>query len=164
MGKSIGSRIREYVILTAMSIIVFMLMISGCGKKEPDPDSGVYRGVSAQMMGVSMSIDDLYEGGVSFELKDGGKGTCTLDGTDYRIKWTLDGNTFHAEGGGAEFDGTLSNGVMELEDLLGMGIDMTFICDELYDGTSDSGSPSDGGVLERLKDAKSGEDVYFEKQ
>lgn len=164
MFKIRGFRSCTHILSIIMLITAFMLTGFGCGKSEPDPNSGVYKGVSAEMMGISMSIDELYEGGVTFELKDGGKGTCTIDGTDYKIKWTLDGDTFHAEGGGAEFDGTLSNGVMELEDLMGMGVNMTFVCDELSDGTSGSGSSADEGVLLRLKDAKSGEEIYVEDQ
>ena len=41
------------------------------------------------------------------------------------MKWTLDGTTFHAEGGGAELDGTLSDGVMVLEDVLSSGVSIT---------------------------------------
>lgn len=159
-----GFRSFTHILILIMLITAFILTVFGCGKSEPDPNSGVYKGVSAEMMGVSMSIDELYEGGVTFELKDGGKGTCTIDGTDYNIKWTLDGDTFHAKGGGAEFDGTLSNGVMQLDDLMGMGVNMTFVCDELSDGTAGTGGSSGEGVLERLKDANSGEEIYVEDQ
>ena len=53
------------------------------------------------------------------------------EGKDYNLKWTLDGDVFHAEGGGAALDGTLSEGVMLLENVLDSGMEITLVCKEL---------------------------------
>ncbi|MBQ9442788.1 MAG: hypothetical protein IJU43_00660 [Lachnospiraceae bacterium] len=131
-------------------------VLTGCGSSEPDPNSGVYDAVSAEMMGITLDINDFSDEDISIELKDGGKAKFIYEGDDYSMKWELDGVTFHAEGGGAELDGTLSNGTIHLEDMLGMGVNMDFVCDDLANG----GSEDSGSLLDRLKDAKKGKEVY----
>ncbi len=159
-------------------------LLAGC-KAEPDPNSGMYEAVSGEMMGFEMDVTDLYENGCSFDLKDGGKCKANLNGDTGSMKWTTDGDSIHIEGGGVELDGTIGDGVMVLEDMLGMGVTMKFECEELYHPElSGEGASSDdaddesegksskkkdskkgdgkntGGVLQRLKDAYNGEDVY----
>ena len=77
--------------------------------------------------GLVISLDNVFPNGFSLELKNGGKATFHYDGKDYGMKWTLEGESFHASGGGAELDGTLSNGVMQLIDVLNSGIDITLV-------------------------------------
>ena len=45
---------------------------------------------------------------IAIKREDGGKAIFRYEGKDYSMKWTLDGTTLHAEGGGADLDGTLS--------------------------------------------------------
>ena len=161
----------------ALPMVIAALLLAGCGKSEPDPNSGMYEATSAEAFGMSMDPSELFADGISMELKDGGKAKFYLEGEDYSMKWELDGNSFHAKGSGAELDGTLEDGVLFLEDIMGMGVDMTFECDEIINGERESASGEDGdeggkkdkkdkkdsakgGVLQRLKDAKDGKDVY----
>lgn len=112
--------------------LVMLLSLCACGESaEPDPNAGLYEAVSATAMGLTISVADVFEDGFSLELKNGGKATFHYEGKDYSMKWSLDGNAFHAEGGGAALDGTLADGEMVLQDVLDSGIDITLICEAL---------------------------------
>lgn len=113
-------------------MLAMLLALTGCGERgEPDPNAGLYEAQSAQMYGLSIQISDVFEDGFSLELKNGGKAVFHYDSKDYNLKWTLDGDVFHAEGGGAALDGTLSNGVMQLQNVLDSGMEITLVCPEL---------------------------------
>lgn len=161
--------------LTTLALLAGML--AGCGKADPDPNSGLYEAVSATMMGMTIDVKEVYENGVSFDLQDGGKCVLNLDGDSYKVKWSTEGDSIHIEGGGVELDGTVGGGDLVIENMMDMGMDMTLHCDELYhedlaDGDSSSKdkdskdekssakSSTSGGVLERLRAAKNGKDVY----
>ena len=124
-------------------------ILGGCGKPDPDPDSGLYEAVSASMSGVTIGVSDIYENGMSFDLQDGGKCIATIDGETDKMKWSSDGGSVHIEGGGVELDGTIGGGDMTLENIMDTGLDMKFHCDHLLHGDS---------ILERLKDAKNAHD------
>ena len=115
---------RIFALLLISSMI---LCLAACGTSEPDPNCGVYDASSAEAYGITVDISTVFPDGFSLELKNGGKATFHYDGKDYGMKWTLDGETFHAEGGGAELDGTLGNGVMQLENVLDSGVSITLI-------------------------------------
>ena len=72
-----------------------------------------------------IDLAELFGDDFSIELKNGGKAAFNYDGESYNMKWTLDGTTFHASGGGAELDGTLSDGTMILENVLDSGVNIT---------------------------------------
>lgn len=113
-------------------MLAMLLAFAGCGESgEPDPNAGLYEAQSAQMYGLTIQIADVFEDGFSLELKNGGKAVFHYDGKDYNLKWTLDGDVFHAEGGGAALDGTLSNGIMQLQEVLGSEMEITLVCPEL---------------------------------
>lgn len=156
----------------SLAFVLFAGVLTGCGKADPDPNSGLYEAVSATMMGMEIDVTDVYENGVSFDLQDGGKCIANMDGETAKIKWSTDGDSIHIEGGGVELDGTIGGGDMTLVNMMDMGMDMKFHCDELLhsdladgdEGSSDDDSSekpaASGGVLKRLKDAKEGKDVY----
>ncbi len=115
------------IISVLLAMVMVLALISCGGSDEPDPNAGVYDAVSAEMGGLSISVKSVFKDGFSLELKNGGKATFHYDGKDYGMKWTLDGETFHAEGGGAELDGTLADGTMVLENVLDSGISITLV-------------------------------------
>ena len=102
--------------------VLILVLASACGKAEPDPNSGLYVGKSAEMSGLSLNIADLFGEDFSIELKDGGKASFNYDGKSYSMKWTLDGTAFQASGKGAELSGTLAEGVMVLENVFDSGV------------------------------------------
>ncbi len=102
--------------------VLILILASACGKAEPDPNSGLYVGKTAEMSGITVNLADVFEEEFSIELKDGGKASFNYEGKSYSMKWTLDGTAFQASGGGAELSGTLADGVMELENVLDSGL------------------------------------------
>ena len=121
-GKKVMKRIISLLFLLALAFA-----LAACGSSEPDPNAGVYEVKTADYAGLSISIDSVFPDGFSLELKNGGKATFHFEGKDYGMKWTLDGTTFHAECGGAELDGTLSDGVMNLINVLDCGVNINLV-------------------------------------
>lgn len=64
---------------------------SGKSGVEPDPNAGKYQGISAKALGMTMDMSEVYPGETWGKLKSGGKGTVMLDGDEFPMKWTLDG-------------------------------------------------------------------------
>ena len=114
--------------LLAIFLALFMLAsLAACGGSSTPVTSNLYEAVSAEMMGITVDVDDVFEEGFSLELMDNGKAKFHYEGKDYSLKWSQDGDAFHAEGGGAELDGTLADGVLTLENVLDSGLKITLI-------------------------------------
>lgn len=134
--------------------VVLIVVLGGKGSNTPanaDPNLGVYNAVTAEMWGIKMEVSDLWTKGFSIELKDKGKCTLEVDGAKSNGKWTLEDSAFHVNGGGVDCNGTLANGVMTLEDVLGMGVTLTFEKEGGYtapDGDSNGGSAAGTSALQ----------------
>ena len=132
------------ILLVLLSVM--MLVLSGCagGAGEDDPNLGVYKAKSAEMSGFKVSVEEVFEDGFIIELKKNGKAHLEADGEDGgNIKWTLEGDKFHAEGGGAVLDGTLSNGEMVLENVMDSGMTLYLECDEIVALTGNNKKPDE---------------------
>ena len=76
-------------LIAMILVLVMMVSLVACGG-EPDPNAGVYQAVSATALGITMDIEDVYEGETWIELKNGGKGKICLDGQEFSLKWELE--------------------------------------------------------------------------
>ena len=150
-GKSKAPFIIGGAVLVFLLLIV--LLIRGCTgavKDAFDPNLGVYNATTAEMYGIEMDVTDVWEGGVSIELKAKDKCVFNIDGEKYNIKWTLDGTDINVKGKGLDCDGTLNQGTLVLEDVLGMGVNLTFqkeggYTDHMVDGPGMTGSDGEIG-------------------
>ena len=144
------------IFLSLLLAAIMMFTLAACSGDDSadDPNLGKYEGQSAEMSGFTVGVDQLFEEGISVELKKKGKGKIYCDGASDSIKWTLDGSDFHAEGGGNEYDGTLSDGVMVLENILDSGMSVTLVCDDVV--ASSKGSSDEGDDGERKEESKLG--------
>ena len=113
-------------IVAILLTIAMLLSLSACGGGEPDPNAGKYQGISAKALGMTMAMSELYPGETWVELKSGGKGTVMLDGDDFPMKWTLDGEAITITIDGVDSVGRLADGVITV-DLMDMGVEMTFL-------------------------------------
>jgi len=130
---------KKYINFTIISVLMIMsFILTGCGKsdKDNDPNLGLYAAKYGSMMGIEMEVGDVFGEGFTIELKSKGKCEIFVDGDKANGKWTLDGDEITIKGGGIECSGTLSQGVMILEDVMGSGLELTLINDS-YSGTDD---------------------------
>ena len=132
--------------LAILLVLTMLLSLAACGGKDDDPNAGVYICSTAEMMGTVLPIGEIYEGENSLELKSGGKGTLTLEGDDFKIKWELDGTELTVNVDGEDCVGTLKQGVIEI-DFMNMGLILTFV----KEGASEEES-ADGVLANNLKD------------
>ena len=113
-------------IVAILLTIAMVLSLAACGGGEPDPNAGKYQGISAKALGLTMEMSEVYPGETWVELKSGGKGTVMLDGDDFPMKWTLDGEAITITVEDVDSVGTLADGVLTV-DLMNMGVEMTFL-------------------------------------
>lgn len=147
-----------YALLSLM-----LVMLTACGAKSTGVE-GTYRGAGMSYSGLDMDLD----GDANYiELKNGGKGTISLEGTKESLKWKTDDNaafTFTIEGD--DYNATLDNGTLTL-DLLGINY--------IYKGENGAGSgisasdskgsdtavsAKSGSVLDRLHSLAGGGEPY----
>ncbi|MDL2214256.1 DUF5640 domain-containing protein [Clostridia bacterium OttesenSCG-928-O13] len=114
-------------VVSILLALVLVIGLAACGGgKSDDPNVGMWNAVSASMMGIDMEIDELFESGVTLELKANGKFTIDVDGEKGNGKWEYDGDTLKFSASDADMTGTVEDGMLTLTNLLGMGIDITF--------------------------------------
>ena len=130
------------LICVIMAIMMTLLCACGSDAAPDDPNIGVYRATKASMSGISIGVESMFEEGFTIELKNKGKGRADIDGEGANIKWSLEGEKFHAEGGGVVFDGTLRDGVMVIDDLQDSGVALTLVCDELAGAANNTSAGS----------------------
>lgn len=145
---------------TKLVVSVMLLgLLTACGAK-PTGVEGTYRGAGMSYSGLDMDLD----GDANYiELKNGGKGTISLEGTKEGLKWKTDDNSsFTITIEGDNYEATLDNGTLTL-DLLGINY--------IYKGENGAGtglgssgdaavSAKSGSVLERLQSLAGGGSPY----
>ncbi len=112
------------VVVIILGLLIVPQFING---NSDDPNIGVWEATEASMLGVSIKPEDAFEGGASIELKSGNECNITLNGEVFNVRWELDGTTFKLIDGSDEFTGTLIGNELKLVDLLGLGVDLTFV-------------------------------------
>ena len=129
--------------ICCLFLALLLLCMTACGSgggsknAAPDPNCGLYEAKSAAMGSFSIGLETVFEDGISIELMENGRAKFYYEGKSYRMKWNLDGDDFSAKGGGVELEGSLSGGVMVLEDILDSGISITLVNDD-YEGPAES--------------------------
>ena len=114
-------------LLAIFLTLTMLLSLAACGgSTEEDPNAGKYLGTTAKALGMTMEMSEVYPGETWVELKSGGKGTIMLDGDDFSMKWTLEGETITITIEGVDSVGTLADGVITV-DLMNMGVEMSFL-------------------------------------
>ncbi len=104
-------------------VMALCLCACGGGGGDNDPNLGTYECTQAEMMGITMDAEEIYEDGLTLELKSGDKCVLTMDGDAVNCDWALDGDAFSLSAEGETFEGTLKDGVIELDM---MGVALTF--------------------------------------
>lgn len=93
--------------------LALLLALTACG--EPDPNAGVYVAQSCDYLGISVGVEEIFEGGLSIELKNGGRASMTMGEDTYIVRWKLDGENITISDASGEMSGTLADGTMVLD-------------------------------------------------
>ncbi len=101
--------------LAALTLVLaLMLALTACGH-EADPNVGLYEAQTVEFGGFQFDVEALYKGGLSLSLKENSQAVMILEGTNYSLKWKMEGETLSITAADMELTGTLSNGTMTLD-------------------------------------------------
>ena len=123
--KKKNSWLLPAIIVGALALICILFFATrGGGSKSADPNLGSYKATVVKMYGMELDAENVYDDGFIIELK--ANGTCEInsDGQKGKGKWTLEGDKLSIDDGHNVITGTLSDGVLVLENMLDMGLDM----------------------------------------
>ncbi|MCL1846783.1 MAG: lipocalin family protein [Coriobacteriia bacterium] len=123
MKKVWGKLIAGAVALTLAFGMATALAACGGGS---DPNLGVWKATKIEALGQSMDADEVF-GGLSFELKSGGKATMKLENDTYNVKWKVSGNAITIEDASGTVSGTINGNTMIIDDWMGMGFTVTLV-------------------------------------
>ena len=109
--------------------IISIVFITGCGggsSKEKSPYEGKWIAVSAQMMGMSVGIEDTFGGAFEFEVKSGGKVRVLIGEDTGEGKWSVEEDQFTLTIEGEDMIGVIREDTISFDDMLGMGVKIIF--------------------------------------
>ncbi|MDL2248612.1 hypothetical protein LJB89_02835 [Tyzzerella sp. OttesenSCG-928-J15] len=114
--------------LVLLWALLLALSLGGCGGggKSDDPNVGIWNGISVSMLGIDMDIAEVFDNGVTLELKANGKFTLDVDGDKGSGKWEYDGKGISFSSSDAQMHGTFEGDMLKLNNLLDSGMDMAF--------------------------------------
>jgi len=117
--------------ITCILLMCAMLCgLAACGgDTSSDPNLGKWTAATAEMLGISMGVDTVFDGGFTVELKAKGKCTLVVSGAKGNGTWTLENGVFSMKSSGETYTGTLQNDVLTLEDVMGSGLTLVFTRD-----------------------------------
>ena len=85
-------------ILVAITILILCVAFVSCGQDMADsPHVGTWKGVDASYSGISMSVESIIGGEMTFELKDDGKCILNIAGAEESGKWSETEDGFSIE-------------------------------------------------------------------
>ena len=120
-------------LLFGLVLIISMIILTGCGgsgkTEEKNPYEGKWVAVSAQMMGMSVSIDETFGGAFEFEVKNNGKVSFSVGDTTGNGKWSVEDNQFILSIEGEEMVGIIGKYIISFDNMLEMGVKVIFAKD-----------------------------------
>ena len=119
---------KKWNLLFLLAFIISVITLAGCGKTagEASPYEGKWIAVSAQMMGMSVSVDETFGGAFEFEVKNGGKVSFSVGEVTGNGKWSAKDDKFSLTIEGEEMVGTIGENNISFDDMLGMGVKVIF--------------------------------------
>lgn len=109
-----------------ISMALIMCMLTACGSKGRADEKycGKWISVAGEALGVTLSGEDI--AGFGLELKSGGKAAMTVENKSQSVKWTNDDTSITVKAGSTEMVGTLGEDTIVFDNMLGMGMKITF--------------------------------------
>lgn len=120
-------RKNRMLLVLFLSCIICTFFLNGCGgKEEKSPYEGKWIAVSAQMMGMSVSIEETFGGAFEFEVKNGGKVNVFIGEDTGKGKWSVEKEEFTLTIEGEDMVGVVGENTISFDDMLGMGVKIIF--------------------------------------
>ena len=112
--------------LGIISMVLIMCVLTACGStgRADEKYIGKWISVSGEALGMTLSGEDIQ--GFSIDLKSGGKADLTVEGESQGVKWTNDDTSITIKAGSTEIAGTFGEDTIVFDDMLGMGMKITF--------------------------------------
>lgn len=110
--------------LAGVMAVMCMLAACGGGGNADAAYVGKWVSVAGEAMGLTLTGDDI--SGFALELKEGGKAVLTVEGESDNVKWKNEGNTITITASGTDMTATVENNTMVFNNMLNMGMDLTF--------------------------------------
>ncbi len=107
-------------------LIFAVLIMTGCSSVEESPCAGKWVGITGEMWGITVSVEEVFGGDFEFEVKNNGKVVFTAGETTGTGKWIVDGDQFILKIEGEEMVGTIGEDTITFDDMLGSGVKMVF--------------------------------------
>ena len=128
------------IILGVAAVAVTLLGIFGGGDDADDPNLGLYVASYGTYAGSRVEIEDMWADGFSIELCADGKCKVTVNGESETWRYSIDRDgEIEIKAGGDEFEGTIFNGVLTLEDVMDSNVDIVFVREG---AAANTGSPT----------------------
>lgn len=125
-GKFVFLILAVLAVLAAVAYVVFSRTGSASAPAADPADLGLYSAVKAEYGGAEIAVSDLWEDGISIELKDKGRCEVNVEGEKGSAKWELSDGRFTVKGSGLDCSGTLADGVLILDDVMESGVKLFF--------------------------------------
>lgn len=110
----------------ALICMFTLLFVTGCGGSEKSPYEGKWIAVSAQMMGMSIGVDEAFGGAFELEIKNGGKVDVVVGEDSGKGEWSVQDDEFTLTIEGEEMVGVIGEDTISFDDMLGMGVKLIF--------------------------------------
>ena len=128
-----SGRIRQLLLWTVILLLTLMLFACDDTGEEADENIGFYTAVSASESGREISLEELHPVPPNLKLKDHGKASFFYQGKSHSsMTWSREGTHFEAhDRHGLSIQGKIGDGVLELTDVFGSGVDLRMECAKL---------------------------------
>ena len=115
------------VLFTACVLLAFCIV--GCEKnteKGQSPYEGKWVAVSAQMMGMSVGVEETLGGAFAFEAKSNGKVDVVIGEDEGKGKWAVQNEQFTLTIEGEDMVGEIGENTISFDNMLGLGAKIIF--------------------------------------
>ncbi len=118
---------KNSIMVIVLLCLVSLLFTAGCGgSSEKSPYEGKWVAVAAQMMGMSIGVEDCLGGAFEFEAKSGGKASVSIGEETGSGKWSVEEKEFTLTIEGEDMVGVLGENTISFDNMLGMGAKIIF--------------------------------------
>ncbi len=108
---------------------IYSIFASGSTESLTDPNVGIWHSDSATLDGNAVTVEELFEGGVTLELRDNGRAVLRVGNDSGNGTWEYDytaASSFIFDIDGVQGNGEVSNGVLTIYNLMDYGVNINF--------------------------------------